>query len=221
MIAAIFDVILHPLAGTIRATRRWPASACHLRALLALIVLGVVCSGGCWLYFRVSAFDVGLELTVAARSVEVSYVLPILAGCGLAGAMVLLGGAFVRVVASSEWKRSIDENQYVRLMAAAMWALVPVAVGAIALGATVGAVLDRPEVVLVVLPVALAIGFAVLARLVVRRLYRVRTGDPVCDRCGYLLRGLTSARCPECGEPFPAEWITAEGDQAATPEGLP
>jgi len=34
--------------------------------------------------------------------------------------MVLVGGTFVRVVASNEWERAIDENQYVRLIAAAM-----------------------------------------------------------------------------------------------------
>jgi hypothetical protein len=26
--------------------------------------------------------------------------------------------------------------------------------------------------------------------------------EPVCQRCGYSLRGLPEPRCPECGEPF-------------------
>ena len=217
MIAAICDVMLHPLAGTIRATRRWPARACHLRALLALIVLGLLTTGGCLLYFRVVSF----QLIVLANNVEVSYVLPVLSGCGLAGAMVLLGGTLVRVVANNEWERSIDENQYVRLMAAAMWALVPFAAGAIALGIGLAHLLHRPEVVLLVLAAALMVTFAVLARLVVRRLDRARTGDPICDRCGYLLRYLTKPRCPECGEPFPAEWMTAAANRKATVETPP
>ncbi len=28
------------------------------------------------------------------------------------------------------------------------------------------------------------------------------TGENICDRCGYDLRGLTDRRCPECGTPF-------------------
>ena len=134
MIAAILDVMLHPFAGTVRATRRWPVSSCHLRALLALIVLGLISTGGCVLCSRIVAFDASSELIVRANSIEVTYALPLLAGCGLAGAMVLLGGTLVRVIADSEWERSIDQSHYVRLMAAAMWALVPFAVGAIALG---------------------------------------------------------------------------------------
>jgi len=210
MISAIFQVMLHPLAGTIRATRRWPAQACHLRALLALIVLGLICTGGCLLFFRIVSYDVSFELVINTDSIELGFVLPVLAGCGLAGAMVLLGGTFVRFVAASEWKRSIDENQYVRLMAASMWAAVPFAVLGVVLGGGLAYLLDRPLVVLIVSPAVLAAGFALLTRQVVRRMDRVQTGDPVCDRCGYLLRGLTTPRCPECGEPFPDDWMTTE-----------
>jgi len=39
-----------------------------------------------------------------------------------------------------------------------------------------------------------------MARAVGMKLPRWR---PVCPECGYSLRGLTSDRCPECGEPFP------------------
>lgn len=34
---------------------------------------------------------------------------------------------------------------------------------------------------------------------------RVSKWKPVCPECGYLLRGLREARCPECGVPFPTE----------------
>ena len=30
-----------------------------------------------------------------------------------------------------------------------------------------------------------------------------------CTRCGYSLSGLTEARCPECGRPFPVYWISS------------
>ncbi len=34
-----------------------------------------------------------------------------------------------------------------------------------------------------------------------RKLLRLRKGDtPYCGKCGYNLTGLTSPRCPECGE---------------------
>lgn len=42
--------------------------------------------------------------------------------------------------------------------------------------------------------------------------------EPTCRRCGYILRGLTQPRCPECGTPFDAARLrsldekTREGD---------
>ncbi len=212
MIAAIVDVVLHPVAGTVRATRRWPARTCHLRALAALVVLGLVSTGGILLYFRVAGYD----LHVRANDVRVAYVMPILAGCGLAGVTVLIGGALVRFQTRRQWRRCIDETQYVRLMAAAMWALVPVALVAVAGRAGVGVLLDRPVAALVVLPSGLAVGFFILVRRVVRKLHRSQSGEPACDRCGYLLWGLTHPRCPECGEPFPIDWLTAQPHPAET-----
>jgi hypothetical protein len=39
---------------------------------------------------------------------------------------------------------------------------------------------------------------------------------PICTNCGYLLVGSVLPRCPECGEPFPPEWLgewdKSEGD---------
>lgn len=40
-----------------------------------------------------------------------------------------------------------------------------------------------------------------------RKLLRER-GVPICLHCGYDLRGLTEARCPECGNPFEPEILT-------------
>jgi len=42
-----------------------------------------------------------------------------------------------------------------------------------------------------------------------RRLSKISEFGPTCDRCGYLLIGLTHPRCPECGEPFPNDSIDA------------
>jgi hypothetical protein len=35
-------------------------------------------------------------------------------------------------------------------------------------------------------------------------------GPKHCEKCGYDLRGLTEARCPECGHAFPSEWLKDE-----------
>jgi hypothetical protein len=40
-----------------------------------------------------------------------------------------------------------------------------------------------------------------------RKVLRQR-GIPICLHCGYDLRGLTEARCPECGNPFEPEILT-------------
>ena len=149
------------------------------------------------------------RLMIQVDEVEVAYLLPFLAGCGLAGAMVLIGGTYVRLAAFHQWSRNIDENQYVRLMAAAMWALIPFCILAVVLGAAASLLLDTPVAFLVMLPVMLAAGFAMLARSAVQQLSCLDQDEKTCDRCGYLLRRLVTARCPECGEPFPAEWIEA------------
>jgi hypothetical protein len=180
-----------------------------LRSFLALVVLGAISTAGCLVYFRLA----GVPVVFTMGNVEVKYVLPLLLGCGFAGAMVLLGGAFVRLIASKQWARAIDENQYVRLMAAAMWALVPFVVAAVAMGIILGELLKRPGIVLWLLPATVAVAFAVLTLVVVRSLYRNETGQPICDRCGYLLKHLVSPRCPECGEAFPHEWLTHQEQQ--------
>ncbi len=207
------DVMMHPVAGTIRGTRRWPARECHLRSFLAMVLLGAIMALGCRLYFHV----VGVEVVFAVAEVKVAYVLPLLAGCGFAGAMVLLGGTFVRVVAAKQWARAIDENQYVRLMAAAMWALVPFTAAAVGVGVGLGELLRWPQIILGVLPLIVAVSFSGLTMLVVRAMYRDETGEPVCDRCGYLLKHLPAARCPECGEPFPEAWLARKPESAASP----
>ena len=52
------------------------------------------------------------------------------------------------------------------------WGTVPIAVGVVAYG------------------------------LMTRRYYRARSqdGETRCRKCGYILRGITEPRCPECGE---------------------
>lgn len=43
---------------------------------------------------------------------------------------------------------------------------------------------------------------------------------PICLHCGYDLRGLTEAKCPECGNPFEPEiltWQQAAATDAAVP----
>ncbi len=45
----------------------------------------------------------------------------------------------------------------------------------------------------------------------------VRRLEGKCARCGYLLRGLTEARCPECGTPFNA----SDPEQGAVPPDGP
>lgn len=37
-------------------------------------------------------------------------------------------------------------------------------------------------------------------------------GTPVCQKCGYALRGQTEPRCPECGEPFDAALLRKSAD---------
>src|SRR3972149_11881418 len=46
------------------------------------------------------------------------------------------------------------------------------------------------------------------AAVAVRRRYRPIYGEDQCKRCGYLLHGLTSGRCPECGTRFNSPTIT-------------
>ncbi|MEE9295493.1 MAG: hypothetical protein V3W34_11100 [Phycisphaerae bacterium] len=41
-----------------------------------------------------------------------------------------------------------------------------------------------------------------LGQLACCRLKLLPTGEPRCTKCGYLLIGLTTERCPECGQPF-------------------
>lgn len=41
--------------------------------------------------------------------------------------------------------------------------------------------------------------------LLTARLQLYDTGEPRCWGCGYLLKGLTTPRCPECGQPFSPE----------------
>lgn len=39
-----------------------------------------------------------------------------------------------------------------------------------------------------------------------------RFPEPVCPNCGYLLKGVVEAKCPECGTNVPESWL----DQSAT-----
>ena len=55
-----------------------------------------------------------------------------------------------------------------------------------------------PWSVLIGLGLPAAAGF-ILWRWEKRRLARTGEGGPACDKCGYLLIGLESKRCPECG----------------------
>ena len=78
MLGSVIDVVMHPVAGTIRATRRWPANTCHLRSFVALVLLGAISTTGCLAYFRAAGVDVVFTL----GDVEVAYILPLLLGCG-------------------------------------------------------------------------------------------------------------------------------------------
>jgi hypothetical protein len=54
-----------------------------------------------------------------------------------------------------------------------------------------------------------------------RRLARrasARECQPTCAKCGYDLRGLTIARCPECGEPFHPALLTTAPSSASPNE---
>lgn len=48
-------------------------------------------------------------------------------------------------------------------------------------------------------------GYGYVRLAVIRRLARLANEAPTCLRCGYLLVGLTSDRCPECGQQHPDE----------------
>ena len=62
------------------------------------------------------------------------------------------------------------------------------------------------------LAVAVVLGVAASSIILgVRRRTLESGGEPRC-RCGYILRGLTSNRCPECGTPFAAS--TCANDDA-------
>lgn len=57
------------------------------------------------------------------------------------------------------------------------------------------------------------VGLVWLTILLVGPMRRVGVAPgPRCDRCGYLLIGLTEARCPECGHPFDARLLPVVPD---------
>ncbi len=60
------------------------------------------------------------------------------------------------------------------------------------------------------MPVFCLFAFSRRIRVFVRKELLAR-GIPVCQACGYALRGLVLARCPECCEPFPEEWLLMAG----------
>jgi len=58
------------------------------------------------------------------------------------------------------------------------------------------------------LNVALYVSFFLMIEPTIRKKIReelVLRGIPICVACGYCLRGLSVARCPECGAPFTSE----------------
>lgn len=58
--------------------------------------------------------------------------------------------------------------------------------------------------------IAVALGVPATAILLLnRRLTKwlVPLPAPLCPRCGYELQGLKDARCPECGQPLPQEFV--------------
>ncbi len=69
---------------------------------------------------------------------------------------------------------------------------------------------ERPFLVMGALHLLLSAGLTIWAMCTTPRVW----DSSACQRCGYSLRGLTSNRCPECGEPvfIPAE--AAPVDQA-------
>jgi hypothetical protein len=108
-----------------------------------------------------------------------------------------------------------------------MLALVPIMLVALA-GGLAGMHYWRFRIVFVILAI-LALWFVarreVLAALICpicRQVKRVKLGravplawkqflpfDPQCLQCGYSIMGVTAARCPECGDPFPEVWLAA------------
>jgi rubrerythrin len=56
------------------------------------------------------------------------------------------------------------------------------------------------------------IALAVAAALILRRFHQSRMQamerrlvEPTCDQCGYIILGLQSPRCPECGTPISSD----------------
>jgi hypothetical protein len=70
-----------------------------------------------------------------------------------------------------------------------------------------------PSVLLSLLSVAAAVS---IARHEHRGLRIPHPGPPKCNKCDYLLTGLTVARCPECGTPFDPVLL---GANAKAPDG--
>lgn len=61
--------------------------------------------------------------------------------------------------------------------------------------------IDESQSAIVVVPLwSLFLAVAVPTLLVWRFVPKFQRGH--CRRCGYNLKGLTEARCPECGQPF-------------------
>jgi hypothetical protein len=58
-----------------------------------------------------------------------------------------------------------------------------------------------PVAALIAIGLPMMLSAGILARFLELRAMRVRL-EGRCARCGYLLRGLATRRCPECGEPF-------------------
>lgn len=124
-------------------------------------------------------------------------------------ALTAVDRAKARKMARAHWKREPRSYGAMRL-----YRQVMVPVGVLAILVLVAGIYWRKQ-----LPVpALLPYFAVLYPGMMWALYRARRpfirralnnlGHPVCIGCGYLLHGISSERCPECGaarEPMPGK----------------
>lgn len=73
--------------------------------------------------------------------------------------------------------------------------------------------------------VPLAVGLLLVALLLYAylplRIRTLRSDECRCQECGYLLRGLTSERCPECGVPYDTSSVIAANRESSSDKDVP
>src|SRR5262245_31692714 len=97
---------------------------------------------------------------------------------------------------TTPWFCVTAEADTIRVRVLRIWPGVTL-IGLTELGSTIEAVSSYSLPILPASAVLAAIGSVILFAPVLRRIRRTKRG--LCTECGYLLTGLTSHRCPECG----------------------